>query len=38
MDVVDSGLDLSADPKFAEAVAHKMYYGPVYFRRESNPI
>jgi signal transduction histidine kinase len=37
MDVVDSGLDLSKDPKFAEAVAHKVYYGPVYFRRESEP-
>src|SRR5246127_5128979 len=32
MDVVDSGLDLSNDPKFREAAAHKVYYGPVYFR------
>jgi signal transduction histidine kinase len=37
MDVVDSGLDLSKEPKFTEAVAHKVYYGPVYFRRESEP-
>jgi signal transduction histidine kinase len=37
MDVVDSGLDFSKDPKFAEAVANKVYYGPVYFRRESEP-
>src|ERR1700720_3849451 len=37
MDVVDSGPDLSKDPKFTEAVAHKVYYGPVYFRRESEP-
>jgi signal transduction histidine kinase len=37
MDVVDSGLDLSKDPKFTDAVAHKVYYGPVYFRRESEP-
>jgi GAF domain-containing protein len=37
MDVVDSGVDLSRDPKFTEAVAHKVYYGPVYFRRESEP-
>src|SRR5438477_4258190 len=37
MDVVDSGLDLSKDPKFTEAVAHKVFYGPVYFRRESEP-
>jgi signal transduction histidine kinase len=37
MDALDSGLDLSKDPKFTEAVAHKVYYGPVYFRRESEP-
>jgi signal transduction histidine kinase/DNA-binding response OmpR family regulator/HAMP domain-containing protein len=37
MDVVASGADLSSDPKFAEAVARKVYYGPVYFRRESEP-
>src|SRR6201981_3435456 len=37
MDVIDSGIDLSIDPKFTEAVAHKVYYGPVYFRRESEP-
>jgi signal transduction histidine kinase/CheY-like chemotaxis protein len=37
MDVVASGADLSNDPKFTEAVAHKVYYGPVYFRRESEP-
>src|ERR1700753_3242829 len=37
MALVDSGLDLSKDPKFTEAVAHKVYYGPVYFRRESEP-
>jgi signal transduction histidine kinase len=29
--------DLSQDPKFSEAVAHKVYFGPVYFRRESEP-
>src|SRR6201988_1020847 len=37
MDVVDSGIDLSQEPKFTEAVAYKVYYGPVYFRRESEP-
>jgi signal transduction histidine kinase len=37
MDVVGSGLDLSQEPKFAEAVKNKVYYGPVYFRRESEP-
>src|ERR1700730_3246377 len=30
-------IDYSKDPKFTEAVAHKVYYGPVYFRRESEP-
>src|SRR5688572_19900136 len=37
MDVVGSGLDVSNEPKFTEAVARKVYYGPVYFRRESEP-
>jgi signal transduction histidine kinase/CheY-like chemotaxis protein/HAMP domain-containing protein len=37
MDVVGSGADFSKDPKFTEAMAHKVYYGPVYFRRESEP-
>ena len=37
MDVVGSGLDLSREPKFVEAVARKFYYGPVYFHRESEP-
>jgi signal transduction histidine kinase len=36
-DVLDSGIDLSKDPKFVEAMAHKIYYGPVYFRYESEP-
>ena len=37
MDVVASGTDFSNDPKFMEAVARKVYYGPVYFRRELEP-
>src|SRR5262245_36519638 len=37
MDVVGSQIDYSKDPKFTQAVAHKVYYGPVYFRRESEP-
>ena len=37
MDVVGSQTDFSKDPKFTEAVAKKVYYGPVYFRRESEP-
>src|SRR5215813_9909080 len=37
MDVVASGTDLSNEAKFTEAVKNKVYYGPVYFRRESEP-
>jgi signal transduction histidine kinase len=37
MDVVASQADFSKEPRFAEAVARKVYYGPVYFRRESEP-
>jgi two-component system, NtrC family, sensor kinase len=37
MDVVGSGVDYSQKPEFTQAVAHKVYYGPVYFRRESEP-
>jgi serine phosphatase RsbU (regulator of sigma subunit) len=37
MDMVDSCTDFATKPKFTEAVARKVYYGPVYFRRESEP-
>ena len=37
MDKPDSNIDYSKEPKFTEAVAKKVYYGPVYFRRESEP-
>src|SRR5438552_10972024 len=37
MDVVGVGTDYANDPKFTEAVSKKIYYGPVYFRRESEP-
>ena len=37
MDAVGVGTDFSKDPKFTEAVAKKIYYGPVYFRRKSEP-
>jgi PAS domain S-box-containing protein len=37
MDIIGSGLDLSKEPKFTEAVKNKVYYGAVYFRRESEP-
>jgi two-component system NtrC family sensor kinase len=35
MDVVGSGTDYSGEAKFTETVAKKIYYGPVYLRRES---
>ncbi len=37
MDVAGSQTDLSADPKFVQARAARVYYGPVYFRKESEP-
>lgn len=37
MDVIDSGSDYSSEPKFTEAVAKKVYFGSVYFRRQSEP-
>jgi PAS domain S-box-containing protein len=36
-DVVGSGVDLTKIPEFAEAMAHGVYYGPIFFRRESEP-
>jgi Cache domain len=37
LDVVGSGTDYSKEAKFTETVAKKIYYGPVYLRRESEP-
>src|SRR5215472_9860317 len=37
MDVVGTGADYSADPRFTEALAKKVWFGPVYFRKESEP-
>ena len=37
MDVVGSGSDYSQDPRFTEAIAHKLWFSPVYFRKESEP-
>jgi signal transduction histidine kinase len=37
MDVVGSGIDYSNKPEFTQAMKDKVYYGPVYFRRESEP-
>ena len=37
MDVVGAGTDRSTEPAFVEAMAHKVWFGPVYFRKESEP-
>jgi signal transduction histidine kinase len=37
MDVVGSNVDRSTEPAFVEAMAHKVWFGPVYFRKESEP-
>ena len=34
LEVVGSGIDYSKEAKFTETVAKKIYYGPVYLRRE----
>jgi signal transduction histidine kinase len=36
-DQVGSGLDVSGETKFREAVAHTAWYGPIYFRQNSEP-
>jgi hypothetical protein len=37
MDVIGSQKDLSDTPAFTEARAHKVWFSPVYFRKESEP-
>ena len=37
MDVVGSGGDFSADPKFTTAKSGKTYFSPVHFRQETEP-
>src|SRR5712672_1845761 len=37
VDVMGTDTDFSKDVKFANAMANRVYYGPVYFRRESEP-
>ena len=37
MDVIGSGQDFSQAPAFTEARAHKVWFSPVYFRKESEP-
>ena len=37
MDVVGSQADFSTDPRFVQAKPGRPYFGPVYFRKESEP-
>jgi signal transduction histidine kinase len=37
VDVVGSGIDRSNEPLFVEAKAHRVFHGPVYLHRESEP-
>jgi len=37
MDVIGSQADFSGDPKFTVAKSGRTYFGPVYFRKESEP-
>ncbi|HET9314426.1 MAG TPA: HAMP domain-containing histidine kinase, partial [Vicinamibacteria bacterium] len=37
MDVVGSGTDFSREPRFTEPRAGRVYYSPVYFRKDSEP-
>jgi hypothetical protein len=36
-DEVGSGTDVSQEPKFRDPLLHTTYYGPVYFRHNSEP-
>jgi signal transduction histidine kinase len=37
MDVIGSNIDVSKEPAFIQAIDHRVYYGPVYYRRQSEP-
>jgi len=37
MNVVGGGTDRSAEPAFVETMANRVYFSPVYFRKESEP-
>jgi signal transduction histidine kinase/CheY-like chemotaxis protein len=37
LDAVDSGADFSRDPSFTEARIGRTYFGPVYFRQDTEP-
>lgn len=36
-DLAGEGADVSTEPRFARAIADRVWYGPVYFRFESEP-
>jgi signal transduction histidine kinase len=36
-DVTGGGADLSVDPRFTQAIANRVWYGPVYYERGSEP-
>jgi signal transduction histidine kinase len=36
-DEIERGIDVSHEPKFLDASSHTNYYGPVYFRHNSEP-
>ena len=38
MDVVGRGADLSEDPRFRQTRGGRVWYGPVEFRKESEPL
>jgi signal transduction histidine kinase len=37
MDMMASNIDRSTEPAFVEAMANRVYFGPVYFRKGSEP-
>ena len=37
MDAISAGVDVSGEPRFTAATRRKTYYGPVYFRKETEP-
>ena len=37
MDRVGSGIDFSKDPRYIDAKKGKTWFGPVYFRKETEP-
>jgi signal transduction histidine kinase len=37
MEMLRSNLDRSRDPRFTQAVSGRPYYGPVYFRKDTEP-